>query len=120
MLFRSGPTSTVKVPAINPATGLPTGTGFGDEGEEYTTDSLGNVYKTMPDGTIELYRSADVPEDELMTDSLGNVFRTLPDGTYELVTEGGGLSEQVGNGSAGDGSGTDATDTNVVDGTDLF
>jgi len=67
----------------NPATGLPAGTGFGDDKTEYTTDSLGNVYKTMPDGTSELYRAADVP-DEYMTDSLGNVYKTMPDGTYEL------------------------------------
>jgi hypothetical protein len=63
---------------------LPSGTGFGDEKEEFSTDSLGNTYKTMPDGTSVLYRSAEVAEDEFMTDSLGNVFKTMPDGTYEL------------------------------------
>jgi hypothetical protein len=50
----------------------------------FTTDSLGNVYKTMPDGTSVLYRAADVAEDEFMTDSLGNVYKTMPDGSYEL------------------------------------
>ena len=78
------PTSVVKPPVINTATGKPTGTGFGDDQEEFTTDSLGNTYKTMPDGTSELYRAADVAEDEYMTDSLGNVYKTMPDGTYEL------------------------------------
>ncbi len=53
----------------NPSTGLPTGTGYGDEGSGYTTDSLGNVYKTMPDGTSQLYRAADVPEDTTTTDT---------------------------------------------------
>jgi len=58
-LIRSNPTSVVK----NPTTGLPTGTGFGNEKTEYTTDSLGNTYKTMPDGTSVLYRAKEVPED---------------------------------------------------------
>ena len=53
------PTSVVK----NPVTGLPSGTGFGDDKTEYTTDSLGNTYKTMPDGTSVLYRAAEVDED---------------------------------------------------------
>ena len=74
------PTSVIK----NPATGKPTGTGFGDDKEEFTTDSLGNTYKTMPDGTSVLYRAAEVAEDEFMTDSLGNVYKTMPDGSYEL------------------------------------
>lgn len=30
---------------------------------EYTTDSLGNTYKTLPDGTSSLVRAAEVPED---------------------------------------------------------
>jgi len=63
---------------------LPTGTGFGDDKEEFTTDSLGNVYKTMPDGTSSLYRAADVSEDEYTTDSLGNTYKTMPDGTSVL------------------------------------
>jgi len=58
-LIKSNPTSVVK----NPVTGLPTGTGFGNEKTEYTTDSLGNTYKTMPDGTSVLYRAKEVPED---------------------------------------------------------
>jgi hypothetical protein len=58
-LIKSNPTSVVK----NPTTGLPTGTGFGNEKTEYTTDSLGNTYKTMPDGTSVLYRAKEVPED---------------------------------------------------------
>ena len=78
------PTSVVKPPVTTPPAGNTTGTGFGDEKEEFTTDSLGNVYKTMPDGTSELYRAAEVPEDEYMTDSLGNVYKTMPDGSYEL------------------------------------
>jgi hypothetical protein len=57
------PTSVVKPPVLNPSTGLPTGTGFGDEKEEFTTDSLGNVYKTMPDGTSSLYRAAEVADE---------------------------------------------------------
>jgi hypothetical protein len=81
---KAPPTSVVKPPDTNPATGKPTGTGFGDDKEEFTTDSLGNVYKTMPDGTSELYRAAEVPEDEFTTDSLGNVYKTMPDGTSEL------------------------------------
>jgi hypothetical protein len=81
---KSGPTSVVKPPVINPATGKPAGTGFGDDKEEFTTDSLGNVYKTMPDGTSVLYRAAEVPEDEFTTDSLGNIYKTMPDGTSEL------------------------------------
>jgi hypothetical protein len=56
-------TSVVKPPVINPATGKPSGTGFGDDQEAYTTDSLGNVFKTMPDGTSVLYRAAEVEED---------------------------------------------------------
>ena len=82
-------TSVVKPPVINPSTGLPTGTGLGDENDEYTTDSLGNTYKRMPDGTSVLYRAAEVP-DEYMEDSLGNIYRTRPDGTYELYREAGG------------------------------
>ena len=74
------PTSVIK----NPATGKPTGTGFGDDKEEFTTDSLGNVYKTMPDGTSVLYRAAEVAEDQFTTDSLGNIYKTLPDGTSSL------------------------------------
>jgi hypothetical protein len=58
-LIKSNPTSVIK----NPTTGLPTGTGFGNEKTEYTTDSLGNTYKTMPDGTSVLYRAKEVPED---------------------------------------------------------
>jgi hypothetical protein len=81
---KSSPTSVVKPPVINTATGKPTGTGFGDDKEEFTTDSLGNVYKTMPDGTSSLYRAADVPEDEYTTDSLGNTYKTMPDGTSVL------------------------------------
>jgi len=60
---KAPPTSVVKPPVLNPSTGKPTGTGFGDDQEEFMTDSLGNVYKTMPDGTYELYRAAEVDED---------------------------------------------------------
>jgi hypothetical protein len=81
---KSGPTSVVKPPVINPSTGKPSGTGFGDDKEEFTTDSLGNTYKTMPDGTSVLYRAAEVAENDFMTDSLGNVYKTMPDGSYEL------------------------------------
>jgi len=69
---------------INPTTGKPVGTGFGDDREEFTTDSLGNTYKTMPDGTSVLYRAAEVPDEEFSTDSLGNVYKTMPDGTSVL------------------------------------
>jgi hypothetical protein len=58
-LIGNNPTSVIK----NPTTGLPTGTGYGDDKTEYTTDSLGNTYKTMPDGTSVLYRAKEVPED---------------------------------------------------------
>ena len=60
---KAPPTSVVKPPVLNPSTGLPTGTGFGDEKEQFTTDSLGNVYKTMPDGTSSLYRAAEVADE---------------------------------------------------------
>jgi len=80
---RNAPTSVVKPPVTNPSTGLPAGTGFGKEDYEFTTDSLGNVFKTMPDGTSELYRATEVA-DEFMSDSLGNVYKTMPDGTYKL------------------------------------
>ena len=76
------PTST-----INPTTKLPTGTGFGDDKEEFTTDSLGNTYKTMPDGTSVLYRAAEVDED---------VEATTPTGTTRSI------------------AGTDGTDTTVA------
>jgi hypothetical protein len=57
---------------INPATGSPTGTGFGDDYSSYTTDSLGNVYKTLSDGTASLYRTPDnlSAEDEALYSSL--------------------------------------------------
>jgi hypothetical protein len=99
------PTSVVKPPVINTATGKPTGTGFGDDQEEFTTDSLGNTYKTMPDGTSVLYRAAEVDEDidtstpttggadgsntptfepEYFEDSLGNIYISTADGEYDL------------------------------------
>jgi hypothetical protein len=64
----------LSAPQTNPVTGLPTGTGFGDDFVPYTTDSLGNTYKTLSDGTSELYRSADnlSAEDE---DLYSNLFR---------------------------------------------
>ena len=63
-------TSVVKPPVINTSTGKPSGTGFGDDQEEYMTDSLGNVFKTMPDGTYVLYRAAEV-EDEFPSSGTG-------------------------------------------------
>jgi len=89
------PTSVIK----NPATGLPTGTGFGDEKEEFTTDSLGNTYKTMPDGTSVLYRAAEVEDDfpttnvgddsttsesQYFQDEDGNIYMMNSDGGYDL------------------------------------
>ena len=49
-----------------------TGTGFGDEEEEFTTDSLGNTFRN---GIV--FRAAEVEDDseEFTTDSLGNTFR---------------------------------------------
>jgi hypothetical protein len=99
---KAPPTSVVKPPVTTPPAGNTTGTGFGDEKEEFTTDSLGNVYKTMPDGTYELYRAAEVPEDEFTTDSLGNVYKTMPDGTSELyraaeVAEDEYMTDSLGN-----------------------
>ena len=35
--------------------------------DEYTTDSLGNTFKTLPDGTTVFYRAAEVPEDMTST-----------------------------------------------------
>ena len=49
----------------NPATNLPTATGYGDENlptGTITTDSKGNQYITNADGTSSLYRAADVAE----------------------------------------------------------
>lgn len=102
------PTST-----INPTTKLPTGTGFGDDKEEFTTDSLGNTYKTMPDGTSVLYRAAEVDEDietttptgggtrsiggtdttvanadiEYFQDDAGNIYTMNEDGSYALFAD---------------------------------
>jgi hypothetical protein len=42
------------------------GTGFGDDGEEYTSDSLGNTFKNG-----ELYRAAEVQEDFSSVDTGG-------------------------------------------------
>ena len=82
------PTNQRPAPVINPATGNPSGTGYGDDPEEYSTDSLGNIFKTMEDGTAELYRAPEVTEtDEFFEDSLGNVYRTTSDGTYELYRD---------------------------------
>jgi hypothetical protein len=52
------PTIEITAPRVDPTSG----TGFGDNIEDlFTTDSLGNVFKRMDDGTIELYRAADTP-----------------------------------------------------------
>jgi hypothetical protein len=67
----------------NPATGLPTGTGFGDDQAEYTTDSLGNTYKTMPDGTSVLYRAAEVDEDITTDTSTTGGTRSLAGGNAD-------------------------------------
>jgi hypothetical protein len=57
-------------------------TGFGDDPEvEYTTDSLGNVFKVMPDGTYELYRAAEVDES--------------PEPNEDLNDEAGLVDEQI-------------------------
>ena len=85
------------VPTASGATPAPPiGTGFGDDQSEYTTDSLGNTFKTLPDGTSSLYRAAEVdesppvapgstlppgtgfgddPGEEFTTDSLGNTYK---------------------------------------------
>ena len=70
--------------SINSSTGLPTGTGYGDEGSGYTTDSLGNIYKTMPDGTSQFYRAADSlsPEDEQLYSGY-NPDQTVPDVEFD-------------------------------------
>ena len=61
------------------------GTGFGDDDiGQYTTDSLGNVFKQLDDGTMELYRAAEVNSDAYTTDSLGNIYKQLDDGTMSL------------------------------------
>ena len=66
-------------PVTNPTTGLPSGTGYGNENlptGTITTDSLGNSYITNPDGTSSLYRT---DTENNYTDSQGNTFQ--PDGT---------------------------------------
>lgn len=124
-----GTTSVVKPPVINTSTGNPSGTGFGDDAEEYTTDSLGNVYKTMPDGTSVLYRAAEVDEDiesggattgsadtgdttvadnagvEYFQDDYGNIYTMNEDGSYELYSGVDG----------GTGSDSDYADNTYVD-----
>jgi hypothetical protein len=53
-------------PVTNPSTGLPSGTGYGNENlptGSITTDSNGNSFITNADGTSSLYRAADAPED---------------------------------------------------------
>ena len=65
--------------------------------EEFSTDSLGNVYKTMPDGTYELYRAAEVEEDgsafpstppqQFFEDEYGNTYERQEDGSYNMVSE---------------------------------
>jgi hypothetical protein len=77
------PTST-----INPTTKLPTGTGFGDDKEEFTTDSLGNTYKTMPDGTSVLYRAAEVDEDVEATTPTGGGTRSIAGTDDTEITDG--------------------------------
>ena len=42
---------------------------------EYTTDSKGNTYKTLPDGTSSLVRAAEVPED-VSADTAGLVTKS--------------------------------------------
>jgi hypothetical protein len=76
--------STLTSATYNPSTGLPTGTGYGDEGSGYTTDSLGNIYKTMPDGTSSFYRGADSlsPEDEQLYSGY-NPNQTVPDVPFD-------------------------------------
>jgi hypothetical protein len=64
-------------PAVNPAT---SGTGFGDDQEEFTTDSQGNTFKAG-----QLFRAAEVDDttgtgfgddqEEFTTDSQGNTFK---------------------------------------------
>jgi hypothetical protein len=97
-------TSPIITPTIT-ATPLPpqnTGTGFGDDQQEFTTDSLGNSFKTV-DGEAVLFRAAETDdtyytdpansnvyrdgnlfraedvqtEGEITTDSLGNSFKTV-------------------------------------------
>jgi len=127
------PTST-----INPVTKLPTGTGFGDDQEEFTTDSLGNTYKTMPDGTSVLYRAAEVDEDieattptgggtrsiggtdttvanadiEYFQDDAGNIYTMNEDGSYALFAD-VNQSENDANTAFADNTYTDP-DTNQV------
>jgi hypothetical protein len=72
------PTTPPKVPTkpTTPTAPVDKGQTFplkDDTEVEYTTDSLGNVFKVMPDGTYELYRAAEVDEspepNEDLTDS---------------------------------------------------
>jgi hypothetical protein len=66
-------------PVTNPSTGLPSGTGYGNENlptGSITTDSNGNSFITNADGTSSLYRT---DTENNYTDSQGNTFQ--PDGT---------------------------------------
>jgi len=66
-------------PVTNPSTGLPSGTGYGNENlptGSITTDSNGNSFITNADGTSSLYRT---DTENNYTNSQGNTFQ--PDGT---------------------------------------
>ena len=118
-------TSVVKPPVINPSTGKPSGTGFGDDPEEYTTDSLGNVFKTMPDGTSVLYRAAEVEDEfpssgtgtgatvsgleslapgETMVNDNGTTVTALDDGNGGVMYVYGGYDKETGLGPKGGGT----------------
>jgi len=66
-------------PVTNPSTGLPSGTGYGNENlptGSITTDSNGNSFITNADGTSSLYRTNT---ENNYTDPQGNTYQ--PDGT---------------------------------------
>jgi len=122
------------VPTASGATPAPpTGTGFGDDQSEYTTDSLGNTFKTLPDGTASLYRAAEVdesppvapgstlppgtgfgddPGEEFTTDSLGNTYKN---GTlYRAAEVDDSLSGSVGGSSTTSAAPVDTGARNII------
>jgi hypothetical protein len=74
---------------LNPITGEPTGTGFGSDyfPGDFTTDSLGNVYKVNADGTTSLYHA--VGADDTITPS-------VTDSSENVTDSGGGNDDYIG------------------------
>ena len=47
------------------------------ETDTYTTDSLGNTYKVLPDGTTSLYRAVEAPEDLPANVAIGGTLQPI-------------------------------------------